>query len=228
MEKELFINQTQRLDNTYDISKPIDFKYPTFDDPMMDDELKKDITYIGLMTDIHSVVNLLDYFQDFYSSLLKNNPHNILDSFRKSNLNCVCFSVFALLIKRVIVLMNYLLTIKFENKNDIDVNSDKKEAIELEYINVDKEQLINTILNNNVFIPLLGEDEIKEIREIFNEGFKKEKVILDCTVSPSICGIGVGVKYLKVALEQVIMDIQLLSDKKVEDTILDFFQNVYI
>ena len=223
----------------YQISE---LKYATFDDIAIDDQLKSDITYEILMNDFKSVSDILFHYRSIYSSLLLENPHNIIYSLKKYGLKFINFNINAFLLQRQLDLMSYVIKIKFEYVDEIYINLENNLNNEIstnEYIEIIKKVYYGKSLDDLIMEWTSDEslkkvifeevDDMVEIREIFSKGIESESFILKYVnkniPTPSICGIGVLLKYLRMILEKAIANIQIMSNSFTEDMMLNFFQD---
>lgn len=219
-----------------------DLKYCTFDDINMDDQLKSDISYENLINDFKSTRDVLIHYRSIYSNLLVLNPHNIIYSFKKYKLNFINFNINAFLLLRQLDLMSYVLKLKFEHSDDISfefetnflntkISNEYLEIVKNEYYNKSIDDLILQWTGDENLKKIIFDevDDISEIRETFSKGIECENFILSFIdknkYSPSICGIGVLIKYLKMILERSICNIEILSNSITEEIMLDFFQD---
>jgi hypothetical protein len=220
-----------------------DLKYCTFDDITMDDQLKSDISYEILINDFKSTRDILIHYRTIYSNLLVQNPHNIIYSFKKYKLNFINFNINAFLLLRQLDLMSYVLKLKFEHSDDINLDSENifqsQSEITNEFLEIIKKEYNNKGIDD-LILQWTGDENLKkiifeevedmvEIRETFYKGIEYEKFILSFVDknknSPSICGIGVLLKYLKMILERSVYNIEILSNTITEEIMLDFFQD---
>jgi hypothetical protein len=219
-------------------------KYPTFDDNLMDDQLKNDVTYETLMEDFKSVNNdIIPYFQHTYKKFIIDNPFNIIANFKLYELSYPKFFVFSFVLKRQLDLMSYLIKIKFENSqpegNSINAYSDQAidEIIKKEYLNSSVDEIIllifsdeafKKVVDNDVDIPTGNDgDKYHQFKTIVEKGLEDEKCLLSIKDAPSICGIDIALKYMKIILERCIVSMQKLTNEIQEVPMIEYFQDVY-
>ena len=202
-----------------------DIKYPNFDDKIIDDQLKNEITYEILNGDINSIIELLIYFEKSFIELFsQNKKKEIVDIFTKYSLNYPNFILYSSLSRRKITLMSFLIKLKFEG-NDVEI----LKTIEEEYKTIEIQKITKEFY---VLIELLKLSEehlhLADINELIEKDLINEKIILLAENIPSICGICVCIKFLKSIIEKAILDIQKLIFEFKEETAIDFIHLVYI
>jgi hypothetical protein len=195
-----------------------DYKYATFDDPIMNNQLKTDITYDNLLCDIQSVLDLQKHCHKLYSNLILNNTNNILDSFEKYKININNINVYIQLLHRMNYLIGRLIQAKFSKEEDI---STIEYEIKENYIEINEDNVIEQIVKD--------QKEVKDEHiNLIKQGLEKEKTLININKSPSICGIGVAMKYYKILIEEFCMNLQIVTEQPTEEKLLDFFSHVLI
>jgi hypothetical protein len=210
-----------------------EIKYPTFDNALIDDELKTDITYEILINDFKAIFDLLEHYRNIFTDVLITNPGNLIASFKIYNLNFLIFHINGYLIKRQVELISYLIKIKFEHNDEEKMKeSSLYELIKSEFENKTVDDLLLTWSSNETFRKHFFDnvENILEIREVFARELEQEKFLIEIALNseetPSICGIGVFLKYLKLILLTAIGNVNNLDGSASEEGMLDFFQDV--
>ena len=230
IEKEIIIdinlNRGNIINSGLSHNTKIDFKYPTFSIPAIDEELKYEITYENLSHDLRYVSDLLEHYLNSYTNILLTNPHNILVSFQKYKLNFLLFHINSFLLKRHIELISFLMKYKFEENYEIG------EKLKEKFLDKSVDEILSMWTNNENFKGQIFEniDEVQEIRESFSAGVDTEKFLIELILftshKPSLSGIGIFMKYFKYILQSAIETMIIVTKKESEDNMLNFFQDV--
>jgi hypothetical protein len=201
-----------------------DTKYPTFEDNAFDDQLKTDITYDIMFDDIKSAIDIIDYYHSVFTQLVSSNPNNIIKEFKKYNLNFISFHIYGFLLRRQIKLMSMLIRLKFEPQYENEI----KQYISKDYLEYNSELILADFVSNETHKKLLLSecDNIENIKIFFVKAEEAEKFLISIDYTPSICGIGIAIKYVRYVLEQSIINIQVLEKELTQEIMLDFFLNV--
>jgi thiamine phosphate synthase YjbQ (UPF0047 family) len=207
----------------------LDFKYPTFDDPFIDSQLKFEIRYDTLISDITSSIDSLNLFESLFLQSFDN--IKIFSEFQVHKINFTHSRAFILILKREINLLLYLLKYKFEGDDYV------LKCIQEEYLIEGEPMLKKSITSDGFIIKRIeesnyNEDIISELDEIINksENFEKELLInySNTLIKPSITGLSILIKFITSTINKGSKDLEkLLKEEKQklsEDLILDFFQ----
>ena len=90
-----------------------DTKFPTYDDKIIDTELRYEVTIDSLYSDIYSSINLLIEFEKVYGEFITGDKKAIIiDGFKKHSLNYLIFKLYPTLLRRQLTLISHLLKIK--------------------------------------------------------------------------------------------------------------------
>ena len=193
-----------------------DLKFPTFDDEHLDNELRNEITYNSLITEIHSTLLLLSHFETEFELLhIKNKT--FIKALLEFNVNYLTFKLHGICLHRLITLILQKLILKFDDNNpnskfndqDIDIDIDKdcstNSLIEKEYISKKEEDLIKI----HIIEKITDKDNLQNdyedpcLKEIIKKELDYEQEVLSCNHFPSITSIYIIIKNVKYYLEKI-------------------------
>lgn len=212
--------------NGYQIS---DLKYPTFDNNIIDDQLKTEITYEIFLNDMKSVVDIISSYLNSFTSLLVSNTNNIVESFKSYKLSFIQFHINAFFLERELELMSMVFKLKYEY-----INADQSAFMNIirnKYGKCNVDEVIEQWSQNETYRKLICYeiDDISEVREIFEKRLENEMFMLEYThedkPTPAVCVSGILVKYLRFILERSLINMDFLKEKITEEILLDFFQD---
>lgn len=217
-----------------------DIKFPTFDIPGLEEQLKAEITYESLIFDLKSCDEGLSFFCDKYDNLILQHKNSkfIKAKLKEHNMNHISYKIFALIIKRQIFLLYCLLGKKF-NKGENGIDKLFSET----FLNVDEDILAKDFLDKNCdyftvdcSTPDDCESEARlQVIQLIQNLIKNERSLIDFETKinsnflPSISTLGVSFKFIKTMIDQVSIQIQELTsmtdDKLLTEEILILFFN---
>ena len=239
-ESELFFanHKTLTVKNTLNMETN-DIKFPTFDDPFIEEQLKKEITLESLLSDIKRFEERLGNFSEAYDSLFNSDNGTITKKeFQAHNLNYSTYKIYSYFLTRQINLIYYLLQKKFIQ--DVIEKETVFNYIKKNYFDVDAETMIHDyFLNNQKYFMISRENDNPEeyerhlqIIKIIKGLIRVEKDILlfdleNQNFIPSVCSISVSLVILRSVVDYLILQvIELTGSKEIkEDLIIKFFHN---
>jgi len=216
-----------------------DIKFPTFDDPYIEEHVKKDITYESLISDLKSCDEALNNFSLQYDSLFNSaNSQMIKKKFSEHNLNHSTYKLFAFFLTRQITLVYYLLEMKFSSKTDQIQNI--SDSIRKNFVDVDHDLMIQDFFTTNNKYFLINEDNDNpqeydkhiQVIKLFKTLIKNESDIIqfdseDEKYLPSISSISISLIILKSVLDNLTFQLKELQELRDinEDYLIQFFHN---
>jgi len=224
--------------------KNVELKFPTFDEEHLDNQLKSEITYNSLMSEIHTTLHLLFHFDKEYELLHMKNKE-FINSLIQFNINYLSYKLYGICLHRLISLIHQKLMLKFETKerkDSKDTFNANSSMIENDYISMTEEELIKRYLNikndktkeksinnnndNNIDNNIISindnntdNTENKDYNDpslinIIKKQLEFEKEILNQDHTPSITSISIIIKTIKYYLEKIIDSINLFYELK--------------
>lgn len=225
MEPEGFTESDLHWVNNNNSCQKSAVKYPTFDDISVDRQINVDITLEMLLSDIESVLLIANAYDISYLKILKENKNDLVSSFKQYKLNYILFRVHILILKREVILLNYLLLIKFEEFDNLkEKRNMAKEYIDTEY-NLSEDNFIKLILEDEMIKDISKEDQV-EIIEYLKKAKKNEEIMIEVDYKPSVSGLSIMMKVLRSVINSSCVIIKELVEKYTEEFLLDFFHNV--
>jgi len=204
-------------------------KFPTYDDETIDNELRFEITLDTLYSDIHSSNSLLEEFEKAYEDIIiKDNKGAILQLFAENNLNYLTFKLDAIILRRHLVLISYLIKLRFEDHKDEQIIK----LLEKDY-DIDDSQIINTLFVasvtfNGKIVEISAEQE-NELLEFIKKNLENERCIKKTTLrnhSPSITGLSLTLKMLKSLIVKISESLEEVKTNSKEANLILFFHSV--
>lgn len=219
--------------STYEIplenNQIVDFKYATFDDPFIDSQLKFEITYDTVISDITCCIDTIIFFDNLYTQSLDNTK--IYKEFRTHKISYINSKAFLFILKRQLNLLLYLIKYKFDGDNHA------LKYIKEEYLIEGELRFKITEMKDFFIFKELQYDNCKEkiaseLEEVIcrSENFEKELLhdYSNRLWKPSITGLSILIKFINSSFNKAITDLEILlkdkNHKLSEGIILDFFQ----
>jgi hypothetical protein len=204
----------------------LELKYPTFGEHTIDSQIKLEITYDNLISDINSVLDVLTQYQSLYKTLIDQNKGNIIKVFLDHNLKYLNYGIHAKVLQREIILIILKLRATFDG--------DKKAAktIEQDY-EISEDGYINAIIDSDTIKLLEQRDELADATQYLKVIKRNEDLLLRFSHRPSISSLALGMKYLKSIIENICiiilaLDMEDWHHKDIDDLLLDLFHNVRV
>jgi hypothetical protein len=206
-------------------------KCPIFEE-CIDSDLKTEITLETLNNDLNSLSDILYYFGELYAKFLLANPFNIIQSFRLYSLNSFKVLIFTNTIKRQNDLIGYLIRLKFEKMftgKETEINEDIREIVERDYENATAEDVFLDIYNDERLRELINaeNEDVGQHLKWIEKGLECERIWMQSTTIPGICGIGIIIKHFKTHFERCISNVQKLEYENDLPAMLELFQYVF-
>jgi len=211
------------------IKQVTDIKFPTYDDNIIDTELRFEITLDVLYSDIYSSTNVLLEFEKLYDDFITSEKSkSIIESFQNHNLNYLSFKLNTIILRRQITLISFLIKIKFalkdesaDNINDLLKDYDKEE------VEISKSILTSLLTINDKKINISVEEEL-ELTELIKKHIENEKLIKNSLKnhSPSLSGLSITLKMLKSIVFKIMESLEKIKIKNSDENLILFFHTV--
>lgn len=193
-----------------------ELKYPTFDDCLLDDDIRIDATCYSIFDLFKSLIDIINHFTQMFEKLLTTNTNDIIVSFKLYELNFINVLVYSYMIKRKLELMCMLLQ--------------KKERVFIEkfHTSSDPGEILSEICRNDIIRNIIHSEveDVSTLHAIIINELQGETVIMDKTTNPAICLIGITLKYVKVIFERLIVHIENLLTSKSEIILIELLSDV--
>lgn len=137
--------KSEKLDQEAKMEEILDIKYPYYDNPLLDSEVKKEITIESLLLDINECIDMLENFEASFSELLtaKNISPKIIEKFFKNKLDfCQCI-VSAFFLRRELYLISILTQLRYSYKTNSQSIINILDFLEINYRKVLDKKLPN-------------------------------------------------------------------------------------
>jgi hypothetical protein len=201
----------------------LEVKYPTYGEHTIDSQIKLEITYENLISDINSVLDVLTQYENLYKSLITENKNNICKVFTDHNLKYQYYGIHAHVLHREIVLI--LLKLKTVYEGD----TKGVWLIERDY-HISDDGYVNAILDSESIQQLEKRNELVEAIAYIKVLKRNEEMLLSFEHKPSIGSMSILLKYLKNVIESICIIILSLEvddcHRDLDDLLLDLFHNV--
>jgi len=201
----------------------IEMKHPNFDDVIIDNQLKQNITFDILIEDIKSTIELLNFFENFMIKIfISDKKTKILFYFKKHHFNYLNFLLYCFLSRRKISLMYYKVKLQIE-----EINHLFEKTIEEEYISITIQKLQEKFLFSVKELNIEKySDILKDLPEILKTNLEQEKIIINTNYTPSFSSISICLKYFKSILEKGLILCQKCFFNFQENNLIDLLHLV--
>lgn len=252
-DSEIFLQENkENFDNDCKGLEFNDIKFPTFNDVNIESQLKKEITFDSLLSDVKACDQDLDIFKTCYDSLLfkDKKAEAIKIEFKKHNMNFVNYQIFSSVLKRQIGLLYNLLLKNFKKdesamcylqQNFIEVDEEKiiKNLFEENFKYFSLPENVQVNCNNSFFNifkkktttvveePSSDISEKLDLREHLYTILKIEKKLIEYDRNnkdflPSISSLSIAMKFLKANVENAIQAISDISNHDLSEELIVF------